>query len=93
MIGAPISDRTRRIPDRFDDAIRREVARSRGLDNLTADAPFDVRIRANAAAVRGLTYIPPRNFTKGRIPRPPAPASYSGVRQTLSRMPERRSYS
>jgi hypothetical protein len=73
----------RRIPETFDSAIRREVARSRGLDNLTADPPMDLKLRANAAAARGASYIPPRNFTKGRVPRPAYPPSYSGVKQSV----------
>jgi hypothetical protein len=89
MIGAAIV-----LPSRtpsFDDLLRQDVARQRGLDHLAADTPPDVRLRARAAALKGNVYVPPREFARGRRPRPSSPAlDLRGVAQTITHNPVRR---
>jgi hypothetical protein len=76
----------------FDDQMRADLTAQRDLDRLTADAPLDVRLRASARAVQGREFVLPRQYQRGRRPRPPSsPAPIlRGATQTIVSNPPRR---
>jgi hypothetical protein len=84
MIGAPIAERFPRREPSIDVQLRADLARERGLADLSARAPMDVAIRAWGSAKLGRSYTPPRAHRRGARQRART-VSTAGVAQTIER--------